>query len=193
MSKQYVKKLAHLLQTCIIICVILLVSLITGEIKIHKLKNKEPETITKTQIQTQTKEIIIEVEKEPNYTYDELYCMAVVIYNEAGGNTHTNEERELVGYVVLNRVNSDKYPNSIRDVLEQPGQYQGLGKKGVNFAKRSSSDVESEALERAWETAKGVLENRDNIPIPENVIYQAEFKQGSGVYKQIGDTYFCYK
>lgn len=118
--------------------------------------------------------------------------MAVAIYNEAGGDECTDEERELVGYVVLNRVNDSRYPDSIRGVLEQPGQYAGLGSKGVNFAKRSSNKYEAPSLERAWETAKKVLENRNDIPIPENVVFQAEFEQGIGVYKQIGRTYFCY-
>lgn len=157
---------------------------------------EEPDVkvVTKTTVQTVEvpKEVLVEVTKEPNYTYDELYCMAVVIYNEAGSNACTDEQRELVGYVVLNRVNDSRYPNTIREVLEQPGQYEGLGKKGIKFASRGNSELELLALERAWVTAKKILENRDNIPIPGNVIFQAQFKQGSGVYKQIGNTYFCY-
>lgn len=158
--------------------------------------NKKPtvEVITKTDIQTVEveKEVVIEIKKEPNYTYDELYCMAVVIYNEAGSNVCTDEQQELVGYVVLNRVNDSRYPNTIREVLTQKGQYAGIWDNGVYFAKRGNSETEVKALERAWITAQKVLENRNNIPIPENVIFQAQFKQGSGIYKQIGNTYFCY-
>ena len=147
--------------------------------------NKKPtvEVITKTDIQTVEveKEVVAEVEKELNYTYDELYCMAVVIYNEAGSNVCTDEQRELVGYVVLNRVNDSRFPNTIREVLTQKGQYEGLWNNGVYFHKRGTSDDELKALERSWVTAKKVLENRDNIPIPGNVIFQANFKQGSGV------------
>ena len=186
----------------IAICVVMITMLIVGIndniVAIQELRSEaatiepsgqsEPIVIEKEVI----KEVIVEVEKKPNYTYDELYCMAVVIYNEAGGNSSTDEERELVGYVVLNRVNSARYPNTIREVLEQPGQYQGLGNNGVHFAKRSSNAIEAKALDRAWETAKTVLNNRNNIPIPDNVVFQSEFKQGTGVYKQIGNTYFCY-
>lgn len=118
--------------------------------------------------------------------------MAVAIYNEAGGNECSDEMRELVGYVVLNRVNDPHYPDTIRGVLEDPGQYAGLGRAGVHFAKRSSKPEEAAALARAWDTAEKVLENRNDIPIPENVVFQAEFTQGSGVYKRIGNTYFCY-
>lgn len=118
--------------------------------------------------------------------------MAVVIYNEAGSNYCTDEQRELVGYVVLNRVNDSRYPDTVRGVLEQPGQYAGLGANGVHFAARASKENESLAVDRAWCTAAKVLSNRNNIPIPSNVVFQAEFVQGIGTYKQIGDTYFCY-
>lgn len=118
--------------------------------------------------------------------------MAVVIYNEAGGDACSDEVRELVGYVVLNRVNDPRFPDTIRGVLEYPGQYAGLGDKGVYFAKRFSNAYEGPALERAWKTAKKVLENRNDIPIPASVVFQAEFKQGVGVYKHLGNMYFCY-
>lgn len=125
------------------------------------------------------------------YTKDELFCMAAVIYNEAGADACSDEHRALVGYVVLNRVNDSRYPNSIRGVLEQRGQYLGMG-NGVEFAKRYTNPGEKHAVERAYRIAREVLENRNNIPIPENVVFQAEFKQGAGVYKHIGNTYFCY-
>jgi spore germination cell wall hydrolase CwlJ-like protein len=158
-------------------------------IHIVKLTNQEPEITIKTQVQTQ---VVVEVDKESNYTYDELYCLAVAIYNEAGSNSCTDQQREYVGYVILNRVNDSRFPDTIRGVLEQPGQYEGLGVNGVYFSKRASHDTEQEALERAWSIAQKVLENKDNIPIPKNVVFQAEFKQGNNVYKKIGNTYFCY-
>ena len=125
------------------------------------------------------------------YTEDELFCMAAVIYNEAGGDMCSDEHRAMVGYVVLNRVNDPRFPNSIREVLEQRSQYAGMG-DGVKFADRYTKPFEQHAVERAYRVAQEVLENRNNIPIPRNVVFQSEFKQGIGVYKQIGNTYFCY-
>lgn len=191
-KQNLVAKQLTVVAVILMVCIIFAVMFTVNTIKLHKLNNKPAEVINKVETLVVEKEVTVEVEKKPNYTYDELYCMAVVIYNEAGGNNCTDEQRELVGYVVLNRVNDTRYPNTIREVLEQPGQYQGLGKAGVNFAKRSSDPKEAKSLERAWLTAKKVLENRNNIPIPSNVIFQAAFKQGIGLYKQIGNTYFCY-
>jgi spore germination cell wall hydrolase CwlJ-like protein len=190
-----IKRQVQFVLALILLCVIMLGIIIFNIIHIVKLKNKEPEIITKTQVQTQVVEkpveVIVEIEKEPNYTYDELYCMAVAIYNEAGGNNCTDQHREYVGYVILNRINNSRFPDTIREVLEQPGQYESLGEKGINFTKRASCDTEAEALERAWNIAKKVLENRNNIPIPKNVVFQAEFQQGVSVYTKIGNTYFC--
>lgn len=197
-QRKHIRKLVHLLQAFVLTCIIMFSIIITNIIHINHLKNQEPEIITKTQVQTQVvekpveKEVVVEVNKELNYTYDELYCMAVVIYNEAGSNGCTDQQREYVGYVVLNRVNDSRYPDTIREVLEQPGQYEGLGISGINFADRASNTTESKALERAWSTAQKVLENRNNIPIPSNVVFQAEYTQGTGIYKQLNNTYFCY-
>jgi spore germination cell wall hydrolase CwlJ-like protein len=125
------------------------------------------------------------------YTTDELFCLAAIIYNEAGGDACTDEHRALVGYVVLNRVNDPRFANSIRRVLETPGQYVGM-QDGVKFSERYTAPGEKHAVERAYKVAQEVLENRNNIPIPETVVFQAEFVQGAGIYKQMGNTYFCY-
>jgi hypothetical protein len=94
--------------------------------------------------------------------------------------------------VILNRVNDSRYPDTIRKVLEQPCQYGDFGRKGIRFVERPSNDIEIAAAERAYNIAREVLSNRNNIPIPSNVLFQAQFTQGIGVYKQIGNTYFCY-
>lgn len=117
--------------------------------------------------------------------------MAAAIFNEAGGDACTDEHRSLVGYVILNRVNDSRYPDSIREVLEQPGQYEGM-EYGIVFSDRYTNPNEQTAVARAYRVAQEVLENRNDIPIPANVVFQAEFEQGVGVYKQIGNTYFCY-
>ena len=125
------------------------------------------------------------------YTEDELYCLAAIIYNEAGGDACTDEQRRMVGYVVLNRVNDYRFPDSIRGVIEAPGQYQGMG-QGVYFLDRGNPEGEAHAIQRAYSIARELLENRHNIPIPSNVLFQAAFAQGVGVYTIVGNTYFCY-
>lgn len=129
-------------------------------------------------------------ETETTYTEDELFCMAAAIYNEAGGNTCSDETRMLVGYVILNRVKDPRFPDSIREVLEAKSQYGKFYWTGVKFADRSSKPEEQHAVERAYEIAKRVLTEPSTIP--ETVVFQAEFEQGTGVYKYQDGIYFCY-
>lgn len=124
------------------------------------------------------------------YTDDELFCMAATIYNEAGSNNCSDETRRLVGYVVLNRVKDSRYPNTIRGVLEQKDQYGRFYYTGIKFADRAKSTQEKEAVDRAYRIAAEVLETA-TIPIPSNVVFQAEFAQGISTYTYQDGIYFC--
>lgn len=129
-------------------------------------------------------------EPEPTYTEDELFCMAAAIYNEAGGNSCSDETRLMVGYVILNRVNDPRFPDTLREVLEAKRQYGEFYWTGVKFADRSSRPEEQAAVERAYEIAKRVLTEPSTIL--ETVVFQADFSQGTGVYKYQDGIYFCY-
>ena len=129
-------------------------------------------------------------EPEITYTEDELFCMAAAIYNEAGDDACSDETRMLVGYVILNRVKDPRFPDSIREVLEAESQYGNFYWTGVKFADRSSKPEEQNGVERAYETAKRVLSEPSTIP--ETVVFQAEFEQGTGVYKYQDSIYFCH-
>lgn len=121
-----------------------------------------------------------------SYTQDDLYYLAVAIYREAGSSWLSDTHQLLVGNVVLNRVASSRFPNTIYDVLHQKGQYPWAAKH--NYGEPSA---------RCYENAKRLLEGERFCPA--NVVFQAQFKQGSGVYTKIYDktlgstTYFCYQ
>lgn len=113
-----------------------------------------------------------------SYTDEELYILSHVIYGEAGG--YSRELQIGVGSVVLNRVKHENYPNTIKEVVFQKRQY----------ACTWDGNYDREPDQQAIDVAIYLLENGSQFP--EHVIYQAGFKQGKGVYKQIGNTYFCY-
>lgn len=121
---------------------------------------------------------MLEPAEEPAYTEDELFCLAAVIYNEAGGDACCDECRYRVGDVVLNRVADGRFGgDTIREVLEAPGQY-GMA-SGVRFAARSEHPGEQEAVERAWETARKLLSGEHHSGLyGEGYVWQATFKQG---------------
>lgn len=55
---------------------------------------------------------------------DDIILMARIIYGEARGESF--EGMVAVGAVILNRVKSDKFPNTIREVILQNGQFSCL-------------------------------------------------------------------
>lgn len=127
-----------------------------------------------------------EKETEANkitYSNEDLMLLAKLIYEEAGSNWLTDEHQQLVGNVVLNRVKSSKFPNTIKEVIYQSGQY--------STAYKLNNTVPDE---RTIENAKLLLEGLRVCP--DDILYQANFPQGTYTYKVINDsilgkTYFC--
>ena len=141
---------------------------------------------------TTTEEPLPTIDKPyPYYTPEQLEILAIIIYQEAGGDMYTNEVRRMVGSVFLNRVNSTLYPDTFEEVATQRKQYGTLYLTGIKWPDRASKPEEAVAVERAYMVAEQLL--IFGSILPENVIYQAEFKQGSGVYDYREDIYFCFK
>ena len=123
-----------------------------------------------------TEEAIYTVTSE---SQDNIDLLAKLVYAEVG---NLNDEAQIAtASVVLNRVNSSSFPDNLYAVIYQEGQY----------ACTWNGAIEKEPSDQAYNIAKYVYENGSQIP--ESVVFQAEFIQGSGIYKQIENTYFCYE
>lgn len=118
--------------------------------------------------------------EEQKYTNDELDLVARVVWSEAGSDWLTDEHQRAIASVVINRVNDDRFPNSIEGVIYQVGQY-GCVYNGM---------IKQTPNQRAYDNARYVLEN--GITIPSNVVWQSQSVQGRGLYKYIQGHYFCY-
>lgn len=113
---------------------------------------------------------------------DDLYLLANVMYYEVGcfaDDEQGEEILKLAGSVVINRVNSPLYPNTIHDVIYQKGQYAKCTLK--QFGTR-------ELPQKVYVWAEDLLRNGSIAPA--NLLYQAQFKQGV-VYKEYKGEYFC--
>lgn len=123
---------------------------------------------------------------KPKYTEADLDLLARIIYAEAGCTWFPDWVQRMVGSVVLNRVKSAYYPNTIREVIYQPGQYSPTWNGSINWKPDA----------RTRENARYLLENGSICP--GNVIGQNSVITGSGVYRSyydrvLGTTiYFCY-
>ena len=112
---------------------------------------------------------------------EELELLACVIYQEAGADYCCDDCRRRVADVVLNRVEDDRFPDNIQDVLTQKRQYGRYYWTGVVWPERAKNDCEKHAVERAYRIAEEVLKGEHSELYGEGYIWQAEFKQGTGV------------
>lgn len=122
----------------------------------------------------------------PKIAFDDLLLLSRVVYREAGSSWLSEEWKMSVGEVVLNRVESPEFPNSVREVVMQPGQYGGLC-ADFQYLRPSQACVEA---------ALRLLCGERVLNEP-SVVFQSNDYLGSGVYKKLSDselgvTYLCY-
>lgn len=118
-------------------------------------------------------------EPEPAYKEEDLYLLSHVIAGEANNCDQTM--KLYVGSVVLNRLASPKFPSTLREVIFQKGQYQCV----------FSGHFKEQPNEDTIQITKQLLTNGSILP--PNVLFQAEFRQGSGIYRKYQNEYFCYE
>lgn len=128
----------------------------------------------------------MEADQRPKYTQEDLDLLSRVIYAEVGCTWIPDWVQRMVGSVVLNRVNSSYYPNTIKEVIYQPGQYSPTWDGSIYKTPDS----------RTIANAKYVLEHGSICPA--NVTGQNSIITGGGVYQSYHDSvlgttvYFCY-
>lgn len=124
-----------------------------------------------------------------SYTDDDLYCLAAVIWQEAGASWASDRLQLMVANVVMNHVESPYFPNTIRGVLTRPYAYGTMAWTGIKLP-TANDPITQAAIDRCYANAKKILDGYRLLP--SNVIYQAGFVQGSGVYAYESGVYFCY-
>lgn len=148
-----------------------------------------PENTPQPEIQPQAEEIPEPTETEPPYTEEELEMLALIIYQEAGGDACSDETRLMVGTVVMNRIADNRFPDTMYEVITAKAQYGRLHWTGLVWPERASNPGEAHAVERAYTIAERILQGERALP--EDVVYQAEFQQGTEVVAQQDGFYFC--
>lgn len=105
------------------------------------------------------------IEPEPMYTDEDVTALAQMLWGEARGCTVLNQQQCV--WCVLNRVDDERFPDSIIGVVSQPGQFYGYF---ANFP----------ALDELKAVAVDVLER-----------WSAE-KQGIAVERELGKDYLWF-
>lgn len=118
----------------------------------------------------------------PEIKFDELYELSKVITSEAGSSWIPINWKMMVGEVVLNRVASVEFPNTITEVIHQRGQYSGAN------SQRFENLV---PFEDCVEAASRLL-NGERLINNISVVFQSNHRQGSGTYLELYDSYYGY-
>jgi len=135
---------------------------------------EEPEEVTtKSEVETET-------ETELQYRYDDIELLARLVNAEAGN--QCEEGIRLVIDVVLNRVDSPDFPNTVTEVLYFPGQWAAIS--------NGSADL-SEVRE---DIVRWILEEQDNRVSTEALYFRTKHYHTFGTpLFQVGDHYFSTK
>lgn len=115
----------------------------------------------------------------------EIDLLARVVYFEAGDNRLSDRHQQLVACVVLNRCESPLFPNTIHDVVYQANPRIQYSCRNRLYTVDKTA-IPQRCYDNAWKAARG------EVDCPSNVIWQAGFFQGNGLYCKIGNTYFCW-
>lgn len=141
---------------------------------------------------------IVGYQKLSKYTDEDIRILATTVYYEAGSTTE--QLREYVAQVVLNRVGDSRFPSTIYGVISQRGQYS----KNYTTAGATQTIKDRDSRNGTYNYATCVTSAKKAmmgmVDMPTNVIFQANFKQGTGVWKAVyfnsgyfsSTSYFCY-
>lgn len=141
---------------------------------------------------------IVAYQKLSKYTYEDIRILATTVYYEAGSTTE--QLRQYVAQVALNRVADSRFPNTVKGVITQRGQYNT--KYATMEAAQTIKNKDAANGTYNWETCKNSVKQAmmGKVAMPANVLYQANFSQGKGVWKSVyfnsgyfaSTSYFCY-
>lgn len=115
---------------------------------------------------TKAKKSSKKVERE--YTKSELRYMTAIIYCEARGESYAG--KKAVGIVVMNRVRSKKFPNSVKKVIYQRGQFSPVRNGSLNKAlklydKQMKKGKVKGTMKTCMKAAKSVLSGSTTIEV----------------------------
>lgn len=133
-------------------------------------------------------------QKKSSYSKEDLALLARLINAENGtelpNEWMTNALEIYTGQVVLNRLKRQyRGAKTLKQVVYSPGQYTST----------ENACWDNPVTKRSKKNAKLLLqgfsysEKFQIAKMPDNVIYQAAYPQGSGIWLELNGVYFCYE
>lgn len=102
------------------------------------------------------------------YTASELRYMTAIIYCEARGESY--QGKKAVGIIVMNRVRSNKFPDTVKKVIYQSGQFSpvrngSLNKALAKYDTEKKKDKFDKTMKSCMKAAKEVLNGSTTIKV----------------------------
>lgn len=85
----------------------------------------------------------------------DVKCLATAIYHEA--NSESEKGQIAVANVIMNRVKSKKFPNSVCSVVSQKGQFSWYGKTKHKYNDKTVNIAEKVLSNRVHDVTNGAL------------------------------------
>ena len=90
-----------------------------------------------------------------SYTSSDLYLLAKTIYAEGRGEPYTGQV--AIGAVILNRVNSSAFPNTISGVVYQKGAFTAVADGQINLTPDSTAMSAAQDAVNGWDPTGGAI------------------------------------
>jgi len=90
-----------------------------------------------------------------SYVSSDSYLLAKIIYAEARGETYTGQV--AIGAVVLNRVKSSLFPNTISGVIYQPYAFTAVSDGQINYTPNSTAVSAAKDAMNGWDPTYGCI------------------------------------
>ena len=129
---------------------------------------------------------IVAYQKLSQYTDEDIRILTTAVF--------------YVAQVVLNRVADSRFPDTVKGVITQPGQY--ATKYATQAATDSIKSADSQNGTYYYAMCEAAVKKAmmGQVDMPSNVLYQANFAQGKGVWQSVyfnsgwyaSTSYFCY-
>lgn len=130
--------------------------------RLKKIQEEEAERLEKLKEEERIKkETEVKHRDEVDYTEEELKLLACLVHSEAGDQSY--EGKLAVANVVLNRMKSSKYPNTMKDVIYQPGQFSVAKSGSLKKQLANYDNYSSKSQKLTIKAAKAALSGENNI------------------------------
>mgnify|MGYP002514658976 CR=1 FL=1 len=126
-----------------------------------------------------------------NYTEDEIYLLAQCVEAEAGYYDGHETSQKYVAQTILNRLQSGKFPNTIREVIYQ--KIKGVPQFSVAYDGSINREVQPKTLANVY----GVIVNGTDLPEYVCYFYSASVTENwvntLPIYDTVEGTVFAYE